>query len=168
METHGPNYKKIQRFIPGKDRKQLRHRYEYLNHVLKTTALTLGQYHFVCHGTRKDLRVQKFFDMIQFLEATIKTKSCGNIIFVRDVDLEFLKLRRKPTDYNLDSYLMTFPTDLLVATLNRLADCVAHIASKWKEFKGVGNQGRQSQIYASIDRSKLYLVNYGYYFNEKY
>lgn len=133
VQEYGPNYKRIQRSFPLKHRKQCRARYLRLCEILKTTSLD-DYHHLFLNAKRSGLRLGRLDKLAKYLEISIHVKQSGAVRHVREIDLEFLKLRRPPSEKEVESYFMTFPVRLMRSALNRLADYLLHIIDKWKEI----------------------------------
>lgn len=157
VQNLGPNYKLIQRSFPQKDRKRCRHRYVYLSKILNRT--TLEDYHMFHKCGRGNFSITKLKDIAEYLNISLLSKLKGKCRFLRETDLEFLRLRRAPKDSNLDDYVLSFPLHVIASALNRLSDCLVHILEKWDEArKEVGHQAAKFNFDSllSLNRSTLY------------
>lgn len=155
VQEYGPKYKLFHRYFPFKSRVQCKERYYHLQKVLKTHSLE--DYHTIYHSRQRSLNIRPLLNVTQYLNVTLSSKLAGNGKCIWDADLEFLRLRRQPTDYNLECYLMSFPTRLIFKATQRLFDCLGQIvSSKNKKLTRSITDAGQGQIlnYIGFDRSK--------------
>ncbi|CAL8133857.1 unnamed protein product [Orchesella dallaii] len=149
-QEYGPKYKLIQRSFPHKNRKQCRGRYVHLQEVLKTKSLQ--HYHVLYNSRRKDFHLQTLNNIAKYLEMTIKRKAMGNTKCIREADLEFLKLKRAPSERELECYLLTFKRKVMCAALERLLDCLLKIQENCRECS---SEIRISQNLCHTNRRKF-------------
>lgn len=169
VQEYGPNWKRIEREFPLRDRKQCEGRARRLKNI--TNSWNLDLYHKTMmlqdKGTMRGLT--KMEEVKKYLEVILFSKMQGNRKYILQTDLEFLKLRRQPTDRELECYLMTFPVNIFKQVLARVTECISRVKVRRNEFEGnkfvnkedeeENRRRRIQETVRKLNRSKLILVS---------